>query len=219
MPNRVTTYKEAFEGVLGMKFDEKLKEFIKKKEAEGHTEKSICFTIWKMQHKLCVFKGDSRFLSVLNNEIEKWSWKKDDPRWDEYWKRKKEAEKAEKMRNEIYACKVEDDELKRMDKWASHPPKNKKGFVYFIQGLCGGAIKVGYSADPKKRLLELQTGYPDTLTILLMIPGDERTERTLHRLFEASRLKGEWFRPDDYIMDKIKELKVKYGVGNKEDKA
>lgn len=210
MPYRVTTYKMAFEGVLDIKIDDKIKRLIKELEEEGHTEKSISFAIWKAQDKLCAFKRDNRFISILRNEINKWSWKKGDPRWDEYWKKRKESEKAKRMRQEIENYNKDEFEKKRMQGIANSPPKEPKGYVYFIQGLCGGAIKVGYSVDPNKRLKELQTGYPDTLTILLMIPGTEQTEKTLHRQFESSRLKGEWFRPDEYLIDAIKNLKAKF---------
>src|SRR5574343_1610822 len=94
MTFRVTTYKQAFEQVLGMKFDEKLQEFVKKLEEEGHTEKSIAFSIWKTQDKLTQFKGDPRFLGILKNEILKYSWRKGDPRWDDYWKKRNEQEKV-----------------------------------------------------------------------------------------------------------------------------
>jgi len=193
-----------------MKIDEKVKAFTSKMEREGHTEKSICFTIWKKQDKLLAFKRDSRFFTVLESEINKWSWKKDDPRWQEYWNRKNEEKKAVSLRKELDAIKEDDLEQKsiktRSEKYLGRP----KGYVCFIQGQCGGAIKVGFSSSPEKRLKELQTGYPDTLIILLMMPGDEGTERTLHREFEASRLHGEWFRPDGYLLDRIKQLKTMY---------
>ncbi len=209
MPYRINTYEEAFD-LIGVALTDNVRAKLKKLELEGHTEKSICFVIWKTQAKLMAFKYDNRFWGVFVNEVNKWSWKKDDPRWDEYWKRKKEAERAEAIRKEITRVNRDEKELKRIDTRAKRPIKKIKGYVYFIQGLCGGAIKIGYSADPSKRLKELQTGYPDTLTLVLMIPGDENTERALHNQFEASRLKGEWFRPDRYVIDKIKELKLKY---------
>lgn len=211
MPYRVTTYKQAFEEVLGIDFDDELQRFVKELEKEGHTEKSISFAIWRTQDKLRAFMGDSRFLSILRNEINKWSWKKGDPRWEEYWRRKREAEKAKAMRRELENYIADQKEFARIERFAKKPPKKCKGYVYFIQGLCGGAIKIGFSKNPEKRLAELQTGYPDTLTILLMIPGTEATERAIHREFEASRLKGEWFRPDKYVLDRIKELKAMYG--------
>jgi hypothetical protein len=210
MPTRVTTYRQAFMGILGLHFDDKLKSFVKKLEQDGHTEKGISFSIWRSQDKLNAFKNDRRFMGILENEINKWSWKKDDPRWTEYWNKKNEGIKAEKIRKEIDSYTKEESELKEIDERAIKPQKRLKGYVYFIQGQCGGAIKIGFSVDPAKRLKELQTGYPDTLKILFMIPGDESTERALHRLFEGARLKGEWFRPDDCLIDKIKELKNKY---------
>lgn len=93
-----------------------------------------------------------------------------------------------------------------LDKSISRKRASHTGYVYFIQGQCGGAIKIGYSMNPTERLKELQTGYPDTLKILLIIPGDLNTEKALHRKFEGSRLKGEWFRPDDYLINSIKEF-------------
>jgi len=207
---RITTYEQAFEGLLGIPFDDKLKNFVKKLEEEGHTEKSISFSIWKKQDKLRVFRNDPRFLSVLKNEIEKWSWKKDDPRWVEYWKRKEEERRAAALRQELEQIKSE----KQLEGMLDKTTKSKRkpgGYIYFIQGQCGGAIKIGYSKNPELRLKELQTGYPDTLVMLLMVPGNEHDEAVFHKMFKESRLRGEWFKPDPYLIDKIKELKEKFG--------
>lgn len=210
MPYRIETYKDAFEVVLGIKYSEKLQRFLKSLEKDGHTEKSICYAIWKTQEKLLAFKNDPRFFSILNNEINKWSWRKGDPRWDEYWKRKNEEAKAEEIRKEIDRQTEEEFEMSKMEERAFRYYKGAKGYVYFIQGLCGGAIKIGYSKDPQARLRELQTGYPDTLTILLMIPGTEALESVIHKRFESLRLRGEWFRPDQRLIDDIRRLKTKY---------
>jgi hypothetical protein len=210
MPNRadrVTTYRQAFMGVLGIPFDEKLQNLVKRLEKEGHTEKGISFSVWRSRDKLNAFCKDKRFMSILENEINKWSWKKDDPRWTEYWKRKNEALKALRIRKEIdIASIVKPDAVKENDV-LNIISVNPKGYIYFIQGLCGGAIKIGFSVNPEKRLKALQTGYPDTLTILLMIPGNESSERIVHKTLETARLKGEWFRPDDFVIEKIKEWK------------
>ena len=56
----------------------------------------------------------------------------------------------------------------------------------------------------------LQTGYPGTLRILLLVPGKEKTEQYFHGKFELYRLNGEWFKPEKVILDEIKELKAKY---------
>lgn len=85
--HKITTYEEAFE-YIGIPCTEKVKERMKKYEEEGHTEKSICFTIWKKAEKLMDFRMDSRFWSVFDNELRKYSWTKDDPRWGGYNRRK-----------------------------------------------------------------------------------------------------------------------------------
>lgn len=209
---KITTYEQAFEGILDLVIDDKIKAFIRRMEQGGYTERSIAFTVWKKQDKLYGYRRDNRFFSILENEIKKWSWGKDDPRWQEYFKRKEEERRAAAIRKEIDIARKDDYELKQLDEIANKPhnrPK-PKGYVYFIQGLCGGAIKIGYSISPEKRLKALQTGYHDTLTILLMIPGSESTETTIHRQFEASKLKGEWFRPDAHVINGIKELKAKF---------
>jgi hypothetical protein len=214
MPDRITTYQQAFIGVLGIPLDGEMQQLVRSLEKEGHTEKGISFSIWRSQDKLNAFKNDKRFIGILRNEINKWSWKKDDPRWIQYWNRKNEAVKAGKIRKEIDDYYDDKYEIEAIEERAKKPSRKFKGYVYFIQGLCGGAIKIGYSASPEKRLKQIQTGYPDTLAILLMIPGNENTERTLHRQLEGAKLKGEWFRPDTIVIDKIKELKVKFH-GNK----
>ena len=196
---KIVTYQDAFE-LIGVKQGDKINSLVKDMEKAGHTEKSISFSIWRSREKLRAFKNDSRFCGILMNEIRKWSWPNDDPRWAEYWDRKNEEKKAELIRKEIEEQEIYDGN--------NLPKKKSKGFLYFFQGQSGGAIKIGYSSSPEKRLKELQTGYPDALKILLMIPGDEKAERVLHQQLKDFRLKGEWFKPDRYVIDKIKELKA-----------
>ena len=189
MTYRVTTYEDAFKGVLGVEIDEKIKRLIKELEQEGHTEKSIAFSIWKTQDKLLAYKYDNRFLSILRNEINKWSWTKDDPRWDEYWKKKKESDKVTNL-------------------------KEGKGYIYFIQGEFGGTINIGYSKNPKRRLKELQTGRPETLKILYIMECTENKKESIYELFKPSRLKGEWFMPDDYLIKEMKKISEEFKKEN-----
>jgi len=210
MAYRIERYEQAFD-LIEVAFDEKMRDFVKRLEREGHTEKSICFSIWKSQDKIRAFNRDSRFLGILKNEINKWSWKKDDSRWKDYWTKKNEEKRAKILQEELGKIKIEEtlvDEMLERNKYKRGRRKST-GFVYFIQGQCGGAIKIGFSKKPEMRLKELQTGYPDTLTILLMIPGSESDEAAFHKMFEEFRLKGEWFRPDPYIINKLKEMAEK----------
>lgn len=84
--------------------------------------------------------------------------------------------------------------------------KNKdtgeKFYVYFIQQEGRGTqpVKIGYSKDPEKRLLYLQTGNPIELRIKVWLECDTEAEavhleRLLHRIAQKKfkRLMGEWF--------------------------
>lgn len=189
MPHRIVKYEEAF-NLINIELTDKIRKWLARFEEEGHSEKSICFAIWKSQTKLMAFKGDNRFWGIFKNEINKWSWKKGDPRWQDYWKRRNEAEKAEKIHQELYLS---------MDK------KKSDGFIYFIQGECGGAIKIGYAKNVSTRLKGLQTGYPDMLKILKVISGNQAKEDLIHDELSGYRLNGEWFKPDMFVIKKIKQ--------------
>lgn len=195
---KVTTYRMAFEGVLSIAIDEKIKKFIEGLEKEGHTEKSIAYSIWRTQEKLARFKGAPNFMNILRNEILKYSWSKSDPRWNEYNKRKQEEEKINAI--------IESRKLKEK----AEKERLRIGYVYFIQGECGGAIKIGHSKDPQSRLKSLQTGYPDMLKLLYMFPGEEKVEKELHLKFSSIKLNGEWFKPEETLLKEIEALKAKY---------
>lgn len=191
---RIVTYKQAFEEVLGVAFDERLKKFVAELEKEGHTEKSISFAIWRTKDELQKYSsalyliGFDNFLNVLKEKILKYSWTKNDPRWDEYKKKKNREVKI----NE-YAKRL-----------------NVNDFIYFMQGENGGSIRIGYSINPSKTLISLEKGYPDKLKILLVIPESCEKAIQLQNKFEHLKLKGGWFKPDKEIFDEIEKLKAKY---------
>jgi hypothetical protein len=191
---RIVTYKQAFEEVLGVAFDERLKKFVAELEKEGHTEKSISFAIWRTKDELQKYSsalyliGFDNFLNVLKEKILKYSWTKNDPRWDEYKKKKNREVKI----NE-YAKRL-----------------NVNDFIYFMQGENGGSIRIGYSINPSKTLISLEKGYPDKLKILLVIPESCEKAIQLQNKFEHLKLKGGWYKPDKEIFDEIEKLKSKY---------
>ena len=80
------------------------------------------------------------------------------------------------------------------------------GWVYFIQGVDGGPIKIGFAADVASRLADLQVSNPYELRVLLAVASDSplRLEKVVHGRFKAHHLRGEWFRPDQEILDYIK---------------
>lgn len=89
----VKTYKEVFEVILGIKFDEKLQKCVKYLETnEDYDERSIVYAIYISQDKLSAYIGDSRFYSILQNEVRKHAHTK--TYWREYWK-KRDAKKKQ----------------------------------------------------------------------------------------------------------------------------
>lgn len=78
------------------------------------------------------------------------------------------------------------------------------GLTYFIGGDVG-AIKIGRSVNPEKRLKEFQAGSPIVLRILATRQGAQR-EPMYHRHFKAHRLHGEWFDRHPDILAEIDRL-------------
>lgn len=77
---------------------------------------------------------------------------------------------------------------------ASIPRWLKKGTqgVYLVKG--GERIKIGYSADIRSRLHDLQVGSPVTIEFIGAIVGASAAdERCLHARFAEYHAHGEWF--------------------------
>jgi len=83
------------------------------------------------------------------------------------------------------------------------PPRSG---VYFVRAGDGGPIKIGTARNVNARLDTLQIGSSEELTLLALIPGDEKVERKLHREFRHLRIRGEWFEPAPELLARIAEL-------------
>jgi len=85
------------------------------------------------------------------------------------------------------------------------PPRNKKlGCVYFLQGVTGGCVKIGFTMyDPRRRMADLQTGSPVVLRIIHTVDAPRSAERWAHERFSGSHSHGEWFRPTADLLDFI----------------
>lgn len=89
--------------------------------------------------------------------------------------------------------------------------KTKSKCVYFIQeaGFLEGAVKIGVSYNPERRLKILQTGNPRPLRIIALIEGGGKAaEADLHKRFANDRMEGEWFQwtPElGKLIDKIND--------------
>lgn len=74
--------------------------------------------------------------------------------------------------------------------------QDQPGWIYFI--LARGVesfVKIGYSSFcPWARMSGLGAGCPFPMTLIAIIPGSQKTERSFHRAFDNLRVRGEWFR-------------------------
>lgn len=78
--------------------------------------------------------------------------------------------------------------------------------IYFAQaGSEAGAIKIGTTTDPLRRVAGLQTGCPEKIKLLAVVPGTRENERWAHGRFAELRGVGEWFRADKSLIDFIAE--------------
>jgi hypothetical protein len=71
--------------------------------------------------------------------------------------------------------------------------------IYFLRAREIGRVKIGYSANPKKRIASLQTASPTQLELIRIIEGTKDDEKDLHRKFAKLRIGGEWFTEKDEL--------------------
>lgn len=77
--------------------------------------------------------------------------------------------------------------------------------VYFIQGVDGGPIKIGYARNPEARLKDLQLASPVQLRLLAIVDGGKPRETELHQRFAHLRSHGEWFIADESLVRWIRK--------------
>jgi hypothetical protein len=82
-------------------------------------------------------------------------------------------------------------------------PHDRDSVVYFLEGVGGHVIKIGFSSSPLERLKQLQPGCPFRLRLLATMSGGQATEILLHRKFDHLRLHGEWFSATEEILSFI----------------
>src|SRR3990167_10029607 len=64
-------------------------------------------------------------------------------------------------------------------------------FIYYVQ--VADYIKIGCTADWKKRINNIRTSSPFEVKVLLVEINHPRFERRLHKKFSQYRHRGEWF--------------------------
>lgn len=84
--------------------------------------------------------------------------------------------------------------LTQVSTMGTHKSMDKK-FVYVIEEVETGRIKIGRSKNPESRMRQLKTGNPNTLRIAMKKERaySAKFETWLHQQFSKNRTGGEWF--------------------------
>lgn len=80
--------------------------------------------------------------------------------------------------------------------------------VYFIGAKDAiGAIKIGCSKEPSRRIKQILIWSPVELELLATAEGGHREEGILHQMFGGERIQGEWFKPTKQLLSIIAYVK------------
>jgi hypothetical protein len=85
-------------------------------------------------------------------------------------------------------------------------------YVYFIQGLERGYIKIGHTWNPQRRFKQLESAVWEKFTVWAVIPGDRQLETFLHRKFKQHQVRGEWFHAHEDVLQYIRDMREQFGV-------
>lgn len=81
-----------------------------------------------------------------------------------------------------------------------------KTLIYFIQNKETKNIKIGYSVNTLNRLSSGQSFSAEDLILLVEIEGVTKDEKALHKRFSHLRIKREWFKPGQDLLEYIDEI-------------
>jgi hypothetical protein len=83
--------------------------------------------------------------------------------------------------------------------------RQKSGYIYVIGPIGDTPVKIGCSVNPDSRLVELQQGNPDVLKVIwrAYVEDMHTSEVRMHALLSNDRIRGEWFRRSDQLVDVI----------------
>lgn len=91
--------------------------------------------------------------------------------------------------------------------------------IYFIGNVEKREVKIGRSNNPQKRLAELQTANSQNLVLYGVIDNvTPELENSLHKILSSIRLKGEWFKLTDkliqFMVSRTDEVSSDYKIIN-----
>ncbi len=80
-------------------------------------------------------------------------------------------------------------------------------FVYVFVNYFSNVCKIGYSANPIKRLNTIQTGCPFKLKMIVVVKGNRSVEKALHKKYKKYKTNGEWFNYKEELKEAIEKIK------------
>lgn len=99
-------------------------------------------------------------------------------------------------------------EVKRIENRKNNFRTRDKYWVYFIQWVQGGPIKIGKAKKVSSRVASHQVSSPYELKILAMVEAHNfELEQKILTHFDEHRMRGEWFEPHEDIINFIKLVK------------
>jgi excisionase family DNA binding protein len=78
--------------------------------------------------------------------------------------------------------------------------RREGGFIYFIQPVDGGLIKIGRARCPGTRIADIGRMCPIPLRLLRLLHGGCNLEKEIHHYFRDERQHGEWFDPSERLL-------------------
>ena len=94
--------------------------------------------------------------------------------------------------------------------YKTHDP----GYAYVIGASIDGPFKVGYSTKPKARLVHLQVGCPQQLTLMFLlktgIAASKDIENEIHACLRENQVRGDWYNAKlETIIDSLRVIHPK----------
>lgn len=83
---------------------------------------------------------------------------------------------------------------------------SRRETVYFILNTHNRLVKIGYTTDVARRLIDLQTASGYRLQLILRFIASRAVERAIHEFLSSERMVGEWFRMSEKTEKLVDEL-------------
>lgn len=80
------------------------------------------------------------------------------------------------------------------------------GFIYVLGEKYTGPVKIGFSKNPERRLIDLKAAFPYRVELLAVAPGSIFDESYIHSCFSKYALESEWFSRTRKILQFIKAI-------------